>query len=280
MDRDAVPPVNRLDDDQLRAHVAGREWYHSIELRPGVITPGWFDTRSVSGRLPWPDLNGQRCLDVGTFDGFWGFEMERKGAAEVVAIDILDPTKWDWPVGTQDAVVEAIGARKRGGDGFLTAAAELGSTVVRREMSVYDLDPAVVGEFDVVYVGSLLLHLRDPVRALEAVRAVLKPAGQLLLVDAIDLELTLRSPRSPVARLDGLGRPWWWKPNKAGLKRLVEAAGFNVTQGPTSFPMPFGPGHHRTKVSIKALRHAAGRQEAVEQWRGDPHAWVLARLRP
>ena len=40
------------------------------------------------------------------------------------------------------------------------------------ERSVYDLDPERDGRFDVVVCGSLLLHLRDPVRALEAIRGV------------------------------------------------------------------------------------------------------------
>ncbi|MFN2539109.1 MAG: class I SAM-dependent methyltransferase [Mycobacteriales bacterium] len=255
------------------------QWYHTIELSPGVVTPGWFDTRAVAARLPWPDLHGLRCLDVGTFDGFWGFEMERRGAREVLAVDILDPTEWDWPVGSDQAMVETIGARKRGGDGFAEAAAALQSAVGRRELSVYDLAPAEVGLFDLVYVGSLLLHLRDPVRALEAVRSVLGPEGRLLLVDAIDLELTVRHPRSPVARLDGLGRPWWWKPNRAGLARMLEAAGFDVTSGPKTFLMPFGEGREQGHVPLRLLRTPAGRQAALEQWKGDPHAWVFARPR-
>jgi tRNA (mo5U34)-methyltransferase len=80
-----------------------------------VVTPGWIDTRAVAGRIPLPfSLAGQRCLDVGTFDGFWAFEMERRGAAEVIAIDILDPAKFDWPAHVQQAVVEALGVRKDG----------------------------------------------------------------------------------------------------------------------------------------------------------------------
>jgi SAM-dependent methyltransferase len=240
------------------------------------VTPGWFDTRLVVDRLPWPALAGARCLDVGTFDGFWAFEMERRGAAEVHAVDILDPQLWDWPIGADNTVVAAVGARKRGGDGFLTAAEERGSGVRRRELSVYDLDLADVGLFDVVYVGSLLLHLRDPVRALERVRSVLKPTGSLLLVDAIDAELTVHHPRAPVARLDGVGRPWWWKPNLPGLGRMVEVAGFRIERGPTRFYMPFGAGGERSRVRLRQLGSAAGRQHALEQWRGDPHAWVLA----
>ena len=84
--------------DELREHVAAHDWYHTIELAPGVVTPGWFDTRSVVDALPLPaSLAGKRCLDVGTFDGFWAFELERRGAEEVIAIDVLDPKAWDWP---------------------------------------------------------------------------------------------------------------------------------------------------------------------------------------
>ena len=42
---------------------------------------GWFDTRAVGPRSRCPtSLAGKRCLDVGTWDGFWAFEMERRGA--------------------------------------------------------------------------------------------------------------------------------------------------------------------------------------------------------
>jgi hypothetical protein len=43
------------------------------------------------------DLSGKRCLDVATMDGFWAFEMERRGAASVTALDLEDPDELDWP---------------------------------------------------------------------------------------------------------------------------------------------------------------------------------------
>src|SRR5690242_4683333 len=104
---DQVDPA-RLSDDELRRYVAEREWYHTIELRPGIETPGWFDLRPVASRLPWPDLAGKRCLDIGTFDGFWARQMAARGAGDVLAIDILDPLKWDWPYGSEGQVVESI----------------------------------------------------------------------------------------------------------------------------------------------------------------------------
>ena len=128
-----------------------REWYHTLELAPGVVTPGWFDTRKALAQLPFPaSLAGKRCLDVATFDGFWAFEMERRGADEVVAIDLVDASEADWPVGSDPSVIQAIGERKRAGEGFELARDALGSSVERLEMNVYDLDAEAVGEFDFV----------------------------------------------------------------------------------------------------------------------------------
>ena len=271
--------VTAMSDDELRALVAEREWYHTFELRPGIVTPGWFDLRELAGRLPIPDLTGLRALDIGTFEGFWAYQLEARGAAEVVAIDILDPRAWDWPVGSDAAVVDALEQRKQGGSGFELVSALRGSAVTRQELSVYDLDPERVGTFDFVYLGSLLLHLRDPVRALQAVRSVLRPGGKLLVVDAIDVDLTLLHPRRPVAHLDGVGRPWWWKPNPAALKRLVEVAGFTVVQGPTKVHLPVGAGQHLARLTARLLLTPAGRELLVLRRKGDPHAFVLAEPR-
>jgi len=253
-----------------------REWYHTIELAPGIVTPGWFDTRAVVSKLPFPhSLEGKRCLDVATFDGFWAFEMERRGATEIHAIDVLDPYRWDWPVTAHEATVAAINRRKEGGRGFEVAHRVLGSSVTFEERSVYDLDPADLGEFDFVYVGSLLLHLRDPVRALERVRSVCR--GQMLLVDNIHLSLTLVHPRGAVAKFDGDGRPWWWKHNLAGLIRLVRSAGFDLDRPPLRLYMPPGKGHpHWRSLRPGALRTAEGRHIAVTALKGDPHAALLA----
>src|SRR4051812_48749211 len=256
-----------------------REWYHTLELAPGVVTAGWFDTRKVVSELPFPSsLAGKRCLDVATFDGFWAFEMERRGADEVVAIDLLDPSAADWPINSTAAVKEAIGQRKEGGRGFDIAHELLGSSVERVEMSVYDLDPAVVGEFDFVYVGSLLIHLRDPVRALERVRSCCR--GTLLLVDNVNLPLTLMHPRHPVAALDGVGRPWWWKMNMAGLVRLAEAGGFRLLQPAARIWMPPGPGHPKARVTRHLLRSVDARERFVGALKGDPHGVILAEPAP
>jgi hypothetical protein len=119
--------------------------------------------------------------------------------------------------------------------------------------------------------------LRDPVLALERVRRVCR--GAILLVDAIDLTLTVRHPRRPVASLDGRGRPWWWKPNLAGLVRMVEAAGFSLTATPQRVLMPPGGGQHRGLPRLRQVRHRATREAMFHAWRGDPHAAISARPR-
>jgi len=261
----------------LMDDVQALQWYHTLELQPGVVTPGWFDLRGISAQIPWPDLTGKRCLDVGTFDGFWAFEMERRGAGEVIAIDVLDPLRWDWPLGSPPEVIAEVGRRKAGGRGFEIARDALGSSVKRLELSVYDVDESSVGLFDVVYFGSLLLHLRDPILALQRVRAVCKEV--LIVLDAIDLPLSVMLPKRPVAAFDGRERPWWWKPNAAGLARMVEAGGFTVTMPAKRLFMKPGAGQPLPQLRPRMIRSRAGRETAVLAWRGDPHAVLVARPR-
>ena len=253
-------------------------WYHTLELAPGVVTPGWHDMRPILGQIPLPaSLAGKRCLDVGTFDGYWAFEMERRGAEEVVAIDVLDPQKWDWPVGSAESTIAEMGEHKAEGRGFEVAKRELGSQVERRALSVYDLDPDDLGMFDLVYLGSLLIHLRDPIRALERLREVCR--GTMIVMDGIDLELSVLLPRRSVAHFDARGRPWWWYPNQAGLARMIEAGGFRLRSGPTRLYMPPGRGQALASFRPRLLLSRDGRHELTIARRGDPHAVAVAEPR-
>jgi len=70
----------------LRAEAARVNWFHSIELAPGFVTPGRTDTRAQVERLHLPaSLAGKTVLDVGAWDGYFSFEAERRGAERVVA---------------------------------------------------------------------------------------------------------------------------------------------------------------------------------------------------
>jgi hypothetical protein len=151
----------------------------------------------------------------------------------------------------------------------------LGSSVNREELSVYDMSEERLGSFDFVFIGSLLIHLRDPVRAVERVRDVCR--GSALFLDSIDPMLTLTHPRRPVAALDGRGRPWWWRLNLRGLVQVIEAGGFAQEGSPQRVFMPPGPGQARTPLSPRALLSPAARAAALSSRVGDPHAAVRAR---
>ena len=67
------------DDPVTRAMIAGyKSWYHRIEVRPGIITPGANDSPLNLQMLQLPaDCSGMRVLDIGARDGFFSFELER-----------------------------------------------------------------------------------------------------------------------------------------------------------------------------------------------------------
>jgi tRNA (mo5U34)-methyltransferase len=258
-------------------------WYHTLELPGRAPTPGWFDLRDQVGRLPWPEVHGRRCLDIATYDGFYAFELERRGAASVTATDIPDHADWDWPASLRALGAEQLAAiAGEKGRGFEFAREALGSRVERVMINVYDLSPAAVGVFDVVVCGSLLVHLRDPVRALEAVRSVLAPGGVFLSIEAVSLPLSLLLPRRPAAELcDDDNRLQWWKVNAAGHRRLLEAAGFSIESSVGPFPEAFGAGHPSARAPELGLRTrvTGAARRAVLRGDGVPHCALRARPR-
>lgn len=251
-------------------------WYHTLELGEGVVTAGYVDTRAAPARLPFPSLQGRRCLDIGTMNGFWAFELERRGASEVVGIDVDDTRQWDWPARTRlldpDETYTDAGNSVNARGTFTLAKEALGSRVERRELNVYDLSSDRVGEFDFVFMGSILLHLRDPVKALERAREVCR--GEGLIFEAFDFTGTMLSPRVPRASLDGT-RVWWWMPNLTALRRMIESAGWEVIDRSPIVFVPAGRGF-RTLRARDVLR--SGPNAVLGALKGFPHlAW---RVRP
>lgn len=149
------------DPDLIRKLIAehGR-WWHEIELAPSIVTPGDDSNRiklPILDALGFPaDMRGLRALDIGCSDGYFSFEMERRGA-EVTAIDFV-PEEYT---------------------GFETARKILGSGVTYRMDNVYKLAPETYGQFDVVLFMGVLYHLRKPLAALDAIRSVMKSGAQL-----------------------------------------------------------------------------------------------------
>ncbi|HEV8116470.1 MAG TPA: class I SAM-dependent methyltransferase, partial [Acidimicrobiales bacterium] len=228
-------------EDLARAVRENPLWYHTLELPGGLVTPGWFDLRPIVDRIPWPDVRGRRCLDVGTYDGYLAFELEARGAAEVVATDVASHEDWDWLPRQRSLGPDALAAMAGPkGRGFELAAAARGSSVRRELVSAYDLHPDRVGTFDVVVCGSLLLHLRDPFRALEAIRSVC--TGQLVSVEQIEVGLSALHRRRPTLRLVGEDGQWL-VPNAAAHSAMLTTAGFDLLESSRPFAIPMGSAH-------------------------------------
>jgi tRNA (mo5U34)-methyltransferase len=217
------------------------DWYHSIDLAPGVTTKGMFDNRHALSIIPFPDLRGKRCLDVGTHDGFFALHMERQGASEVLAVDLPDLAALDYPPEIRhDPTIDLSKKEMLSRHGGFPVLREVLDTKVEwRGSSVYDLNPDDVGTFDVVVVGSLLLHLRDPVRALDAVRGVVR--GSLVVAEPVHAPLTMRSRRHPLFELRGEGSDFqWWLGNERGIRHLLKVGGFDVEEVSRYFLLRFG----------------------------------------
>jgi tRNA (mo5U34)-methyltransferase len=126
-------------------------WYHSIELPDGRVIPGIQTIEQLRERIaiyPIPqDLRGKRVLDIGAWDGWFSFEMERRGAS-VVAVD---------------------SARQ---ETFFEAKKLLNSKVEYLVEDVCHLSPRDIGYFDIVLFFGVLYHLKHPLLALERVCAL------------------------------------------------------------------------------------------------------------
>lgn len=215
----------------LRARFDEIGWYHTQELAPGLVTPGMFDLRQLVHHYGIPqDLTGQRALDVGTFEGFWAFELERRGA-EVTAIDVDRIQDLDWPPRLRP---KDDGRR---GEGFELARAALGSSVRRIGLSVYEATPELLGgTFDLVFCGSVLIHLRDPMLALERMASLCR--DRLILAE----EYSRRLAPIPVAAAEFRGEtPWstWWRPSIRTWTSMVRCAGFDDVRRHSRFLMRF-----------------------------------------
>ncbi|MBI5929664.1 MAG: methyltransferase domain-containing protein [Chloroflexi bacterium] len=156
-----IPAIT--DPTQIQALVDGfLGWYHRIQLPGGIVTPGSNHSDATLAHLDTlglpQDCTGLRVLDISCRDGFFTFELEKRGA-EVVGIDYVQPENTGFPI------VSKI----------------LGSKATYQVENIYNLSPEVHGTFDIVLFLGLLYHLRNPLLAIDHVRSVTKPGGKVFV---------------------------------------------------------------------------------------------------
>jgi len=204
----------KINEHASKKVASFKHWYHRITISSGIETPGSHDSNqelALLDQLGLPlDCSGLRVLDIGCCDGFFSFEMERRGA-DVLAIDFTAP-----------------GIR-----GFSIAAELLNSNVEHRIANVYDLNPAEFGTFDMVLFLGVLNHLRNPLLALDKVRSVTKSEGLLFVETQLATDVTVLESDTPLCQFfpadtlygDGTNK---WGPNQAGLVEMVREAQFEL----------------------------------------------------
>jgi tRNA (mo5U34)-methyltransferase len=212
-----------VEGEDLAAAVGKIPWYHTIELPGGISTPGYYDHRQLAPKYGIPDdLHAKRVLDIGTWDGFWAFEFERRGA-DVTAVDLDRLTQVDLPPPIRQAVNDAK-LDQTYGSGFEIARRALGSKVKRIPGSVYELDPAKLGTFDLVHFADVALHLERPLEAFRRIRSVTH--GSAMIVDAFHHDLDADPDRRLVEYLGGWSDVTWWIPSLNTFAQMVLDAGF------------------------------------------------------
>jgi tRNA (mo5U34)-methyltransferase len=182
--------------------------------------------RRIQHALPH-DLTGQTVLDVGCNAGFHSIQMKKRGAAQVVAID-MNPTYLSqarFAAEMHDAEIEF------------------------QQMDVYDV--ARLGQrFDLVLFMGVLYHLRHPLLALELLcQHVVK---DMFVLQSMQRGYPYAAPLRkdyPFEEKDVFNQPGypvlhfvehcysgdptnWWIPNRACMEAMLRSSGFEITAHP------------------------------------------------
>jgi SAM-dependent methyltransferase len=225
-------------------------WFHTFALHraEGIYTPGVaVDHRYRLPFLP-ASFAGLRVLDVGTFDGFYAFVAEARGAERVVAIDSEQYVAW---------VKARWGHELTGGEGFRAIADLLGSLVEYRRLDALQLCE-LAETFDFVFCFGILHRVEDPLGLLRVLRRRLADGGRVL-VETYGLE---HDDGSPTIRVHRPGDVYaddafvFWGFGGEALRRLAERAGFAAFEPHAA---PIIDGHPRIIASL-ADRAAANNE--------------------
>jgi tRNA (mo5U34)-methyltransferase len=212
-------------------------WYHSVDLPDGRIIKGFLsldELRERFAEFPFPaDLHGRRVLDIGTWDGWFAFESERRGAA-VVAVDNIEQ------------------------ENFHYAHEKIGSKVIYEIAEVYELRNRHFEPFDYTLFLGVLYHLRHPLLALEIVCGLTK---EVAIVDSFTVDDDYRGTgASPI--------PWmefyettelsnqidnWVGPTVDCLLALCRSAGF-------------------ARVELLNIKHRHARVACYRHWENPPES--------
>jgi tRNA (mo5U34)-methyltransferase len=197
-------------------------WFHTFALNraEGIYTPG--AARDHRYRIPTlpRQFAGMTVLDVGTFDGFYAFLAEYRGADRVVAVDNEQYRLW---------VASRWDVELEGGEGFRAIHRLLGSAVEYRRMDAFELD-RLNERFDIVFCFGILHRVENPLGLLRVLRGR-TASGGTVLVETYGVRPEDRD--GPMIRVSEPGEVYahdefvYWGFGHTGLERIARIAGFS-----------------------------------------------------
>jgi SAM-dependent methyltransferase len=198
-------------------------FYHTMDLPSGVTVSGYWDLRGRFGDyLGGADVRGKSVLDVGAATGWISFECERHGAAEVVGLDKAHSVKPQYVPGYR-AIANAPEV-KGGGDlrrGYWLCHRLYGSKAKIVYGDAYKVGDHITGA-DIVIVGQILVHCRDPLAVLHQCAKV---AGEALVIVEGSFEFN-----QPAMVFLGGGEIYysWFHLSDSFYRKYLDLLGFEV----------------------------------------------------
>jgi SAM-dependent methyltransferase len=215
-------------------------FYHRLDIPEVKENPTWqWDLIGDEGKyLGNFDFSGKRVLEFGSASGALTFWMEKQGA-DVVGVDLspdVEKTSWDMMVMEGKDPVEMrrhmSGSINRLNNGFWYAHEYFESKAKLIHGTAYNV-PHEVGLFDVVTLCAILLHLRDPLRAID--NAVSFAKKNIIITDRVPSGMTAEELKRPIAlyvtnknNVAQHGGTSWWLPTPAVYASFLDLKGFDV----------------------------------------------------